>query len=42
MTQVVEIIPHVLHGQYHECWCPSDARSQGIINNNDIGYVKPE
>ena len=29
-----------LHGQYHGCWWPGDARSQGI-SNNDIQYVKP-
>ena len=26
--------------QYHGCWCPADARSQGICNN-DIDLVKP-
>ena len=36
MTQVFEIILHIrqylliLHSQYHGCWWPSDARSQGI------------
>ena len=37
MTQVVEILPD---SQYHGCWCPGDARSQGI-NNHDIYYVEP-
>ena len=46
MTQVVEInvkqdkdLP-ILHNQYHGCWCPGDARSQGI-SNHDIDQVKP-
>ena len=45
-TQVVEIPPRVgqvpanLHNQYHGCWCPGDARSQGI-SNHDIDLVKP-
>ena len=30
----------ILHGQYHGCWCPGNARSQGI-NNHDIDLVKP-
>ena len=30
----------ILHNQYHGCWCPGDARSQGI-NNHDIDLVKP-
>ena len=30
----------ILHSQYHGCWCPGDARSQGI-NNHDIDLVKP-
>ena len=41
-TQVVEILPQgadVLATQYHGCWCPADARSQGI-NNHDIYYVE--
>ena len=21
---------HILHSQYHGCWCPGDARSQDI------------
>ena len=28
----------ILYSQYHGCWCPGDARSQGI-NNHDIYYV---
>ena len=35
-----EYLP-ILDSQYHGCWCPGDARSQGI-NNNDIDYVEPE
>ena len=31
---------HILHNQYHGCWCPGDARSQGI-SNYDIDLVKP-
>ena len=45
MTQVVEILLQVkdkdlpiLHSQYHGCWCPGDARSQGI-SNHDIDQV---
>ena len=30
----------ILHKQYHGCWCPGDARSQGI-SNHDIDQVKP-
>ena len=46
MTQVLEMCPQVikdlpiLHGQYHGCWWPGDARSQGIKKHN-IGLVKP-
>ena len=29
------------HSQCHGCWCPGDARSQGI-NNNGIDLVLPE
>ena len=29
----------ILHRQYHGCWCPGDARMQGI-NNHDI-YLAP-
>ena len=48
MAQVVETFPQVRQGptystysgsQYHGCWCPGDARSQGI-SNNDIDLVK--
>ena len=28
-----------LYGQYHGCWCPGVAISQGI-NSHDIGLVK--
>ena len=33
----------ILHNQYHGCWCPGDAMSQGIsnIDNHDIDLVKP-
>ena len=31
---------HILHNQYHGCWCPGDARSQGF-NSHDIDLVKP-
>ena len=48
MTQEVEIFFHVrqeltsiLHSQYYGCWCPGDARSQGI-SNHDIDYVEVE
>ena len=38
-TRAVEI--PVCVSQYHGCWCPGDARSQGIIcHNND--FVEPE
>ena len=30
----------ILQNQYHGCWCPGDARSQGI-SNHDIDLVKP-
>ena len=30
----------ILHGQYHECWCSVDSRSQGI-SIHDIYYVEP-
>ena len=30
----------LLQYQYHGCWCPGDARSQGI-SNHDINIVKP-
>ena len=46
MTQVVETLPHVRQGptyhcsQYYGCWCPGDARSQGI-SSNDIIQSKP-
>ena len=45
LTQVVEILPQVrqglpiLHNQYHGCWWPGDARSQGI-SNHDIYNVE--
>ena len=44
-TQVVEIPPQdkdlpTLHDQYHGCWWPGDARSQGI-SNHDFDLVKP-
>ena len=28
------------HSQYHRCWCPGDARSQGI-SNHDIYFFEP-
>ena len=31
----------IIHRQYHGCWCPDDAGSQGI-SNNDTDLVKPE
>ena len=31
----------ILHNQYHGCWCPGDAKSQGI-NSHDIDLVVPE
>ena len=34
MTQVP-----ILQSQYHGCWCPGDARSQGI-SIDDIYYVE--
>ena len=45
-TQVVEILPHarqehISHRQYHRCWCPGDARSQGI-SKHDIDYIELE
>ena len=45
MTQAIEILPCVrqnlpiLHSQYHGCWCPGNARSQGI-SKNDIYFVE--
>ena len=39
-TQVDEKDLPILHNQYHGCWCPGDARSQGI-SNPDIDLVKP-
>ena len=42
MTQVVEILPQVrpiLHSQYHGCWCPGDARSQGISNHEILAML---
>ena len=44
MTQVVGILSHgkkELHNQYRGCWCPGNARSQGM-SNHDIAYVEPE
>ena len=43
MEQVVEIIPcgiqgPVKHSQYHGCWWPDDARSQGI-SSHDIDQI---
>ena len=29
---------YFMHGQYHGCWCPGDASSQGI-SNHDIDHV---
>ena len=29
---------HILHSQYHGCWCPGDVSSQGI-NSHDIDLV---
>ena len=46
VTEVVEIFRHVrhelliLHSQYHGCWFPGDAGSQGI-RTHDIDNVKP-
>ena len=46
MTQVVEILTQVRQectystGEYHGCWCPGDARSQGI-SNHDIYHDDP-
>ena len=31
---------HILHSQYHYCWCPGDLRSQGI-SSHDIDQDKP-
>ena len=31
---------HILHSQYHGCWCPGDVRRQGI-SSHDIDLVKP-
>ena len=33
--------PLILHSQYHGCWWPGDARSQGI-SNNSIDIVMPK
>ena len=47
MAQIVEILSYgrkdlfILHSQYHGCWCPGDARSQGI-SSQGIGVVIPE
>ena len=43
MTQVVEILPPLRqqHSQYHGCWWPGNARSQGI-SNHDIDEVEPD
>ena len=30
---------HILHSQYHGCWCSGDVRSQGI-SSHDIDLVK--
>ena len=30
----------ILHSQYHGCWCPGNARSQGL-SNHDIYYTEP-
>ena len=45
MTQEVEILKEdkdlpILHSQYHGCWYPGDARSQGI-SSHDIGLISP-
>ena len=45
MTQVIKILPqdqdlHILHSQYHGCWCAGDVRSQ-YISSHDIDLVKP-
>ena len=32
---------HILHSQEHGFWCPGEARSQGI-SNNDTEYVEPK
>ena len=45
-TEVVDIFPcvfqrpTVVYSQYHGCWWPGDAMSQGI-SNHDIDLVKP-
>ena len=31
----------ILHGQYHNCWCPGDAKNQGT-SNHDIDLVIPD
>ena len=31
---------HILHSQYHGCWCPCEVRSQGI-SSHDIDLDKP-
>ena len=49
MTQVIESVPRVMqdkdlpiiYSQFHGCWCPGDARSQGI-RNYDIYCVEPD
>ena len=30
---------HILHSQYHGCWCPGDVRSQGI-SSHDIDLAE--
>ena len=32
---------NILQSQYHRCWYPGDAGSQGIINH-DIDSVEPK
>ena len=45
MLKIIEILSRmrpglILHNQYHGCWCPCGARSQGI-SNHDIDLVIP-
>ena len=45
MAHVLQILPqdrdlHILHSQYHCCWCRGDVRSQGI-SSHGTDLVKP-
>ena len=38
-TMIFTMLNWILQRQYHGCWCPGDARSQGI-SNHDIYHVE--